>query len=153
MSPKLRLLLKVVVGVAALAQLFLLSGGYLKGAMRDLWATRDLPAWERVALWQGGEDFAGYISFLRDHIPEGARVIIPPWQTRIPFGHVGFMQYLLYPRDIHNCAIDEVDTCILRVTGVHTFILGLPWFPPRELAERSKRFILYRDDYGVFAPK
>lgn len=113
---------------------------------------RNMPAWQRSALMQGG-DIGYYIEFLNAHIPEDARVILPPRLPPRPVAHVGFMQYYLFPRDIHNCGMNEVDECIRRVSGSNTFILAVPGFPPRELAEQTKDFIRFRDNYGLFAPR
>jgi hypothetical protein len=147
------LFLILVVGIAGLAQLFVVGRGYAIPFLASVWAMRDDPAWQRAAMVQEGEEFAAFIAFLRSQIPEDARVILPPIKPERSIAHVGFMQYFLYPRDIHNCGVNEVDDCILRVVGKNTFIVGLPDFPPRELALRSKHFIGFRDDYGVFAPR
>ena len=63
------------------------------------------------------QNFADYSQFLREIIPIGARVILPPQNIGIPADHVGYMQYVLFPRDIHNCGSDEVEACIQRVIG------------------------------------
>jgi hypothetical protein len=118
-----------------------------------IWPIRNLPAWQRSAILVDGEELAGYLGFLRANIPEDARVILPPLFPQRPVAHVGLMQYYLFPRDIHNCGFGEVEECTLRVVGAHTYIIGLPDFPPVELALRSKRYIPYRDGLGVFAPK
>jgi len=148
-----RLGLAVVVGLAGLFQIQLIARSDVWPVTSQWWEIRQLPAWQRAAVLDQGEDFAGYVAFLRSEIPEDARVILPPLLPEGPFSHIGYMQYFLFPRDIHNCGFDEVDACVLRVVGGNTFILGLPWFPPRELAERSKRYIPYRDGFGVFVPK
>ena len=153
MVAKVRYLLLVAAGLAGLFQLYVVARGYAIPLLEVTWGMRDDPAWERAAVLEEDEDFASYIAFLRSHIPEDARLILPPSRPARPLAHIGFMQYYLFPRDIHNCGYDEIDVCILRVTGGNTFILALPDFPPRELAELSKRFVPYRDGYGVFAPK
>lgn len=145
--------LLLAAGLAGLFQLFVVGRGYALPFLEATWSMREKPAWQRAAILQEGEDFAGFVAFLRSQVPEDARVILPPNKPQRPLAHIGFMEYFLFPRDIHNCAENEVDDCILRVAGRNTFILGLPDFPPRELAERSKRFIAYHDGYGVFAPK
>jgi hypothetical protein len=138
---------------AGVFQLGVVARDYMGPLLGMTWEMRALPAWHRAALVQEGEAFAGLVSFLRDEIPEGARVVLPPTRPERPVAHIGFMQYFLFPRDIHNCGYNEVDDCILRVVGPNTYVIGLPDFPPRELALRSKRFIQFQDDYGVFAPR
>jgi hypothetical protein len=146
-------LLLALAGIAALVQLGILARDYAVPSLASIWAMRGAPAWERAALFEEGEEFAGFVAFLRSVVPPDGRVILPPTRPERPVAHIGFMQYYLFPRDIHNCGYDEVDDCILRVVGRNTFILSLPDFPPRDLALQSKRFIPYSGDYGVFAPR
>ena len=153
MVAKVRYWLLVAAGLAGLFQLYVVARGYAIPLLEITWAMRVSPAWERAAVLQEDEEFAAFIGFLREHIPEDARVILPPSKPERPLAHVGFMQYYLFPREIHNCGVNEVDDCILRVTGRNTYILALPDFPPRKLALLSKRFVGFRDDYGVFVPK
>lgn len=116
----------------------------------DSW---DLPLWERTALFLEGEEFAEYIGFLRQQVPEDARVILPPRLPLGTFSYVSYIQYYLFPRDIHNCGINEVEACVARVGGSNTFIIAVDEFPPFELALEHKIFIPFNDRLGAFAPK
>ena len=149
----MRRLFLVLAALSAFFQLILVARDYAVPLIQTAWTARQEPAWQRAAELQEDEDFAGFIAFLRQSIPEDARVILPPNKPERPLAHIGFMQYYLFPRDIHNCGVNEIDDCILRVTGRNTYILGLPDFPPRALAHQSQRFVGYHDDYGVFVPK
>jgi len=121
---------------------------------RSAWAIRDQPAWMRSATLLEGSDFAGYVAFLRQTIPEDARVLLPPRSVYSPMAHVGLMQYFLFPRDIHNCGVNEVEACILRVReSAGTYVLSLQRFPPRELASQTMRYVAFDDGRGVFVPK
>ena len=149
----LRLLLVLMVtSVLAIQINALIRSGILHTA-RSAWNMRDYPAWERSATMLGGRDFAGYIRFLRDETPADARIILPPQIPVRPIAHVGLMQYFLFPRDIHNCGISEVEACVLRVSGPNTYILAVQGFPPKHLAELSKYIIQYEDELGVYAPR
>lgn len=141
------------VGIAALYQVVAITRDYVLPTVEQVWEIRGMPDWQRAAVFEAGEDFAGYLAFLRSQVPEDSRVILPPSLPEGPFSNIGYMQYFLFPRDIHNCGFGEVEACVLRVTGHHTYILGLPAFPPRDLAERSKRYVPYRDGFGVFVPR
>jgi hypothetical protein len=113
---------------------------------------RELPAWQRSAVGLNGEEFAAYLGFLRRTIPEDSKVIIPP---RIPvsaLSHVGLMQYYLFPRQIHNCGVNEVDACIERATGTSTYLLQVKEFPPADLASRNREFVRFNEDRGVYLP-
>jgi hypothetical protein len=143
-----------LIGLVLLAafQLRVLFLTYAEAFSLRLWDLRFKTAVERSALLQGG-DVAGFVDFLRENVPEDARLILPPNYPLRPFAHIGYMQYYLFPRDIENCGYDEVNACIRRVTGPNTYIMALPDFPPRALAEESKRFIPFTDDMGVYAPR
>lgn len=145
--------LMLVVAVVGIWQAHIVVTGYAGPILRRLWSMRDLPSWQRAALFEQGDEFAGFVAFLRSQIPEDSRVILPPLLSPRAVAHTGLMQYYLFPRDIHNCGAEEVEACILRVTGRTTYILAVPEFPPRELAEKSKRFVSYRNGLGVFVPK
>ena len=125
---------------------------YLRPMGATVWRLRALPAWERTAIILHGEEIAGYLGFLRETIPENARIILPPRMRGTLFEHIGMMQYFLGPRDIHNCGPNEIEACVQRATGENTYILALDYFPPRELASETRRFIGYNEEWGVFAP-
>jgi hypothetical protein len=99
-----------------------------------------------------GEEFAAYIDFLHREVPTQAKVILPP---RLPVqaeAHVGLMQYYLFPRQIHNCGVDEVEACVRRSTGVATYLLVVKEFPPRALAEAAHQYVPFNEERGVYAP-
>lgn len=100
-----------------------------------------------------GDDFAGYIDFLRRNIPQGARVMLPPRVPVRPTAHMGLMQYYLFPRELHNCGPQEVDACIGRVNESPDFyILGLKGFPPHELIAGHREYLSYNDSLGLYLP-
>jgi hypothetical protein len=143
----------ILLAAALIVNLFTLARSYAAPTLKQVWQLRDSPAWERAAYLLEGGRFGGFVSFVRDTTPEDARVILPPQQPPRVTAHVDLMQYFLYPRDIHNCGINEVEACILRVTGPNTYILSVRGFPPRDLAEESKRLIPYQDELGIYAPR
>ena len=125
---------------------------YLRPVGATVWRLRALPAWERTAIILHGEEIAGFLGFLRETVPEDARIILPPRMRGTLFEHIGMMQYFLGPRDIHNCGPNEIEACVQRATGENTYILAVDYFPPRDLASETRRLISYNDDWGVFAP-
>jgi len=108
---------------------------------------------ERSARLAFGDDFAAYLRFLRDLVPADGKVIIPPMSTDAVFGNIGLLQYYLFPRRIDNCGEHEIEACLLRVTGARTYILALPSFPPRDLAQQSKVFEGFDAERGVYIPR
>jgi hypothetical protein len=117
--------------------------------VRRLWA---LPPWERTALLLEGRDFLAYLRFLHEVIPEDARIILPPRRPPSVFSNIYYAQYFLFPRDLHNCGVNEVEACVSRATGPNTYILALDNFPPRDLASEHRIYIPFDGEIGVFAP-
>ena len=142
----------ILLVLSVIYQGFLAFERFLKPELQRTLRVWSLPAIERAALFLEGEDFLGYIRFLREHIPEDARVILPPHQPPSTFSNLYFAQYFLFPRDLHNCGSDEVEACIERVTGPNTYILALEHFPPRALAAMHKRYVPFNAEIGLFVP-
>jgi len=107
---------------------------------------------ERAAVLMEGERFAEFVAFIRANTSEDARIILPPNFPQQPVAHIGLMQYFLYPRDIHNCGVNEVEECVMRVTGENTYILAVGGFPPPGIAELHKDLIPFDDTRGLYAP-
>jgi hypothetical protein len=144
-------LILVFISVIAI-QLYLLVT-FIISAGHQVWLMRDMSPIQKSAMMTWTKEFSDYIGFLNNVIPEDAKVIIPPNNSGLPLDNVGYIQYLLFPRDIHNCGQNEIEACILRVTGSNTYILANSNFPPKELAEQSKTYIKFSDGYGVYVPK
>lgn len=144
----LLVLILVVYQAIVLVNTYLLPMGLLA------WERRALPVWERSALLLEGDRFAGHVGFLRQHVPEDARLILPPLERNNAYEHIGLMQYFLFPRDIHNCGHSETPAeCVRRMTGETTYIIALDYFPPRAETLETKTFLQYEEDLGVFAPR
>ncbi len=140
------LLLAVFIQLIILAN-FVISWG------KQILQMKDLSPIQKSALTTWTAEFSEYIMFLRETIPEDARIILPPNAFSPPIDNVGYMQYLLFPREIHNCGPDEIEACVLRATGSNTYILSSKNFPPRELAERHKILIESYGGFGVYVPR
>jgi hypothetical protein len=106
----------------------------------------------KSAAFSWNQDFADYSLFLREIIPEDARVILPPHNVGVPTDHVGYMQYILFPREIHNCGANEVVACVQRAQGGNTYILAVPGFPPKEPIGIQKEFLVFESEWGVYVP-
>ena len=152
-SWSLRLILSVlVVAVAVVYQAGALWRGWAGQAISEVREVLDLPAWKRAALFLGGPGFAGYIEFIRNNTSPQARIVLPPRSPPRAESNVGLMQFYLFPRDIQNCGVSEVEACVRRITGSNSYILALSDFPPRELALQTRKYIPFDDDRGLFGP-
>jgi hypothetical protein len=143
----------VVLFAACLIQLYLLWGSYLDRMLDKLSAIRGYNAVQRSAIIHEGFEFAGYMDFLSETIPLDAKVILPPHQPPQILDNFGFVEYFLMPRQLHNCGSDEVEACVLRMTGEDSYIIVAGSFPPAEVARQVKTFIPYKNGLGVYAPR
>ena len=130
-----------------------LANDYVIHKSKAVWGLKGFSAIDRSAILAGGMEFAEYMSFLRDTVPENAKVVMPPHQPVQPLSNMGFAEYFLMPRTIINCGSDEVRECVLRMTGEHSYIVTAWKFPPKDAAESVKKFIPFRNELGVYAPK
>lgn len=114
---------------------------------------RQLSSLERSITLSFGDDFAAYIGFLADVIPEEATVVLPPIAIDSTLGNVGLMQYFLYPRRITNCpgGMGFAD-CAILYSGERTYILAITAFPPEGAAETNKPYVQFDDRRGLYAP-
>ena len=142
------LILAAAVGQAVLGWRMSLYPTYT-AAMRN----PESPAWYRSAVLLEGREFAEFVGFIRQTVPSDARVILPPRLPLRPISHSGFMQYFLFPRDIHNCGISEVEACIRRVTGSKTYIVAVEGFPPADVQPSGKDFVEFDGTTGVYVPR
>lgn len=143
----------ILLAIVVVVQSWNLANDYVKRRSKTVWDLKGFSAIERSAILSEGMEFAEYMSFLRDTVPENAKVVMPPHQPVQPLSNMGFAEYFLMPRTIINCGSDEVRECVLRMTGEHSYIVTAWKFPPKDAAESVKKFIPFRNELGVYAPK
>ena len=142
----------VVLALAGIYQTSALWRGWAGRSVYSITQVLDMPAWKRAAYFHGGEGFAEFIEFVRENTSPQARIILPPRYPERAESNVGLMQFYLFPRDIHNCGIDEVEACVRRIRGANSYILALADFPPRALASQTRRYIPFDEERGLFGP-
>lgn len=153
MNPRIRVLLLLLITVLLGYQAIVSWTSYIRPTATIVWSLRREPAWVRTGSILLGDRITGHLGFMRETVPEESRVILPPHSGGGVYEHIGLMQYFLGPRDIVNCGRNEVEACVLRVSGESTYILAAGNFPPHDVAEESKRYIEYDNDLGVYVPK
>lgn len=143
----------LLVSAAIIYQAVLLTTGTIIPIAKPIWRLRSLSATERSAIIGFSRDFSNYIDFVKQHVPEDATVAIPKPPQGQEFGYVAIMQYFLFPRTIIDCPPETAVECVLKMTGPDSYILAPnAVFPPREAADRVRRFISYDGVRGVYAP-
>jgi hypothetical protein len=112
-------------------------------------ANRNLDAVIRSADASYGSEFAAYISFLRDAIPEQGAVLIPSRPgSSDPLNDLYLMQYFLFPRRVETCPAD----CAVRIKEPGIYIISRDGFPPAELLSPSNRLVIFNDTLGLIVP-
>jgi len=139
--------------IVVIVQSWNLANDYVIRKSKAVWDLKGYSAIDRSAILSEGMEFAEYMAFLRDTVPENAKVVMPPHQPVQPLSNMGYVQYFLMPRTIINCGTNEVRECVLRMTGENSYIVTAWKFPPKDAAESVKTFIPFRNELGVYAPK
>jgi hypothetical protein len=113
-------------------------------------SNRDLDAVIRSADASYGSELAGFISFLRNSIPEQEIVLIPSGQgTSAPLNDLYLMQYFLFPRQIKTCQSDCA--ALIEEPGIYVIVQGD--FPPAGLVFPFKQRKNFTEDLGLYIPK
>ena len=148
------LLVSLSLAVALVAQGVLLSKGTLWPLAQRVWEVRGDPPLERSARLAFGDAFADYMRFLREHVPENARLVVPPKAVVPVYGDIGLMQYFLAPRQIVDCpAGPDLAPCVASMDGARTYILAIPEFPPTDSVPANKEHWDHGGGFGVYAPR
>lgn len=143
----------IALAAAAVLQLVLLSATTVLPLAKGVFEMRGDSARERSIRLTFGDSFAGYIEFLNQLIPQDALVVLPPAEHNSDFGHVGLMQYMLFPRRLTNCpTIAQWDTCKANYLGPTTYLISVDGFPPPGVPIEAKEYITFDARRGVFVP-
>lgn len=142
---------------AVLAAVLLFQGGSLViDRLHDAWQVYNTiiqPAVWRNANFYQSQNFADYILFLNQTIPEDSRVVLPP--AGIGPGavsHTPAMQFFLSPREVINCP-DVESSCAadLAAGGAYILVIGSR-FPGETVLGEGERLISFNDTWGVYTP-
>ena len=147
--------------LAGIMVLFLLVGGlafqifgisqYLEKQFNNkTLANQKLNAFLRSGDASFGSEFASYLQFLRDQIPEDASVVIPPDQGSQYFlNDLYLMQYFLFPRRIITCQ----QKCDDQLLIPNTFFISQDKFPSPDTIPNSYRFEPFNETLGLYVPE
>ena len=147
-----RLVLLILLSAAIAYNASVLISGWPGRIASEVSQSLSLPPWKRAAQNIAGDTFADYIEFVRQNSARDARIVLPPRIPVRPESNISLMQFFLFPRDIINCGLTEVEECVQRITGPNSYILGLGDFPPQELAARTRSYIPFDDQLGLYGP-
>jgi hypothetical protein len=152
-KPEIGRLAWLAIGLAA-SQIALLGFFQMAPLLKRALRVRTESALVRSARLSYGEEFAEYVLFLREVVPEDALVVIP-WREADPvLGEMPFMQYFLFPRLLTNCpAPPEWSACVANYGGSRTYLIAVDTFPPRAGLEGLKEYLPFDGSRGVLVPQ
>ena len=114
--------------------------------------------WDQTGLWRSArfassENFANYIQFLEEEIPDDAIVIIPPKEVSTwALADTPTMQFFLAPRRIINCVTVDCGSDFIGRENTYILIMGLDRFPGAEIRPLAENISMHNDTWGVYGP-
>ena len=112
------------------------------------------------SIWRGanftaGVNFANYVSFLIENIPEKATVVIPPTGVGpMALSRTPYMQFFLAPREVVNCtSLDSQCPADLAASGAYVLVNTEAGFPGDQVIKQPERLRMFNDTWGVYPPE
>jgi len=149
-----RVAIKLVLTFAILIQGWIVATGFVLPLRHRIRTVATLSAFERGARMGFGDDFAEFIAFLREVVPENSTIVVPHMAVDEVYGNTALMTFFLLPRTIKQCNNDEsFEACAQRYNGEDTYILSTPRYQPDEFLKLDRRWIHLNGASGIYAPQ
>lgn len=154
-----KVILFLVVVAVALYQLAWVGQTSARLGVNKVWVNRHMDAISRSADVAYGADFNGYISFLRQAIPEDASVVDTRTFGLVQYDLYDFMEYFLFPRTVipltNSTCHGESDLrqCIINLAGPKTYFMYGVNFKTSSSITAVFNVVLYNSEMGLLAPK
>jgi hypothetical protein len=108
----------------------------------------------RSAKFSNSKNFADYVIFLREEIPETGIVVIPPEEVSMwTLSNTHAMQFFLNPREVKNCTTIDCGSDFVGRENTYILIMGLSKFPGKIIQNQAVNIRMYNDTWGVFGPE
>lgn len=113
---------------------------------------------DKPGIWRGARfarsiNFADYVLFLREQIPETGTVILPPEDVSMwTLANTPAMEFFLAPREIRNCQTLECGGGFIGADQTYILIMGLDRFPGAEIRDQETNVRMHNDTWGVYGP-
>jgi len=113
----------------------------------------------RSGAWRGAKfarssNFADYLMFLREEVPENGIVILPPEEVSMfPLSSTNAMQFFLDPREIKNCTTIDCGANFVGRENTYILIMGLSKFPGEIIRDQAENIRMHNDTWGVYGPE
>ncbi len=152
--PTRALIVASLLALLAIIQLSMMIESYALPMLKRVWATRTYSAPVRSGYAVYGPEFADYLTFVRENVPDDARILLSPHE----FSNRDLMGFFLIPRQVLQCREGtEAEACLAEMADSNTYVLALGDFPQDGWVHQSHSFIAFEraegELRGVFAPK
>jgi hypothetical protein len=129
--------------------------GPARSDLLAVWKTIGQPGLWRSANFSGSLNFANYIRFLIEAIPEDARVVLPPETNGLwLLSNTPAMQFFLAPRQVVNCTdADPQCAADLNKAGAYLLVIGEDGYPGKEVALQPERLRMFSKTWGLYLPE
>lgn len=146
--------ISIALAAAVILQVGTTAGSYVRPFLDSYAGLRGRSSLDRGARLSFGDDFAGYILFLRRQVPADGLVIQPSFRQDQVFGHQGLMQYFLFPRHVMSCPREiNWESCLAKFNGADTYFLSVGDFPPAFGPQNAELYTEYRPGRGLYGPE
>jgi len=126
--------------------------------VNKVWVDRHLDAIGRSADVAYGGEFNGYITFLRQQIPQEATVVDTRTFGLPQYDSNTFIQYFLFPRTmvpVTNATCQgesDLNRCIINLSGPHTYFMVGANFRISPVVSGRFHIRMFNQSLGVLAP-
>jgi hypothetical protein len=154
----IRSLLLVAAAAVALVQLVWVGQTSARLGVNKAWVDRHLDAIGRSADVAYGGDFNGYITFLRQQIPQTATVVDSRTFGLMQYDSYAFMQYFLFPRTLvpltdATChGESDLNRCLINLSGPQTYFMVGANFKISPVISGNFRVLMFDQSLGLLAP-
>jgi len=145
--------LTILLFIAVVFQVVYIGVTFVTRMPARIRSVADLPALERGARLSFGDNFAEFITFLREAVPDDATLVVPPMGEDDVYGNSALVAYFLFPRAVLGCNGGEsFEACAGRFGGDSYYWLSTSNYHPVETQGLSREWTPFEGEKGIYAP-
>ena len=118
-----------------------------------IWVNINRPAIIRSADASYGGDYARFVQFMVDTIPEDGTIILARNSGLPQYDSIYFMQYFAFPRHVQPCLTRDPIACVDELSGEEVYILSSFEGLPSTMDRRGLNVIAFDDSIGFLFVK
>lgn len=118
-----------------------------------VWVNKNQPAIIRSADSSYGGDYARFVQFMVDTIPEEGTIILARNSGLPQYDSIYFMQYFAFPRRVRSCPTRDIIACVEELSGEEVYFLSSFDGVPSTMDWRGLNVIAFDDSIGILFVK